>query len=198
MVDKRGKWSVGDAIDLEKVSDMIPDKMARNLAEDIKRQLGPKGLTKHKPVITGPGAGPGGVPKSSVRKNSSGPAAGSAAGMKAPSPVRSSGKDGDLMSTMLNRLQQVEALNLAYKKELAEKQELIDQLKDRNKHLTVASSADSFEQIAKITADRDKYKQQVVEMTKFLSDYGLKWVGGEGGMREGAFDAKSIKEELKF
>ena len=35
-------------------------------------------------------------------------------------------------------------------------------------------------------------------MTKFLQDYGLKWVGGEGGMREGAFDAKSIKEELKF
>jgi UBX domain-containing protein 11 len=29
--------------------------------------------------------------------------------------------------------------------------------------------------------ERDKYKQQCAEMTKFLSDYGLKWVGGEGG-----------------
>ena len=87
-------------MDLDKVSDMIPDKMARNLAEDIKRQLGPKGLTKHKPVITGPG----GVPKASIRKSSQG-AAGNAAGIKAQSPVRSGGKDGDLMSTMLNRLQ---------------------------------------------------------------------------------------------
>ena len=34
-------------------------------------------------------------------------------------------------------------------------------------------------------------------MTKFLSDYGLKWVGGDGGQREGAFDAKQITEELK-
>ena len=35
-------------------------------------------------------------------------------------------------------------------------------------------------------------------MLKFLRDYGLKWVGGEGGQREGKFDEKSIKEELKF
>jgi len=34
-------------------------------------------------------------------------------------------------------------------------------------------------------------------MTKFLKDYGLKWVGGEGGQREGVFDAKGISEELK-
>lgn len=36
-------------------------------------------------------------------------------------------------------------------------------------------------------------------MTKFLSDYGLKWVGGEGGQRpEGQFDQAAIREELKF
>lgn len=35
-------------------------------------------------------------------------------------------------------------------------------------------------------------------MLKFLSDYGLKWVGGEGGQHEGAFDNKAIGEELKF
>ena len=35
-------------------------------------------------------------------------------------------------------------------------------------------------------------------MTKFLSDYGLKWVGGEGGQREGTFDKDAITEELKF
>ena len=35
-------------------------------------------------------------------------------------------------------------------------------------------------------------------MTKFLSDYGMKWVGGEGGQREGTFDNKAVAEELKF
>jgi len=35
-------------------------------------------------------------------------------------------------------------------------------------------------------------------MLKFLSDYGLKWVGGEGGQHEGKFDQKAINEELKF
>ena len=35
-------------------------------------------------------------------------------------------------------------------------------------------------------------------MEKFLKDYGLKWVGGDGGQREGQFDAKAINEELKF
>lgn len=35
-------------------------------------------------------------------------------------------------------------------------------------------------------------------MTKFLSDYGMRWVGGEGGQREGNFDAAGIREELKF
>ena len=35
-------------------------------------------------------------------------------------------------------------------------------------------------------------------MEKFLSDYGLKWVGGEGGQHQGAFDKQGISEELKF
>jgi hypothetical protein len=35
-------------------------------------------------------------------------------------------------------------------------------------------------------------------MEKFLSDYGLKWVGGEGGQHQGAFDKQAISEELKF
>lgn len=35
-------------------------------------------------------------------------------------------------------------------------------------------------------------------MLQFLKDYGLKWVGGEGGQHEGQFDQKAINEELKF
>ena len=70
-------------------------------------------------------------------------------------------------------------------------------MKDQNKKLSAAASPDAYEKIAKITLERDKYKKQVEEMTKFLQDYGLKWVGGEGGQRnEGKFDSKAINEEL--
>ena len=37
MVDRRGKWNVGDAFDLEKASDLIDDKLAKNMANDIRR-----------------------------------------------------------------------------------------------------------------------------------------------------------------
>jgi len=40
----------------------------------------------------------------------------------------------------------------------------------------------------KIKEERDKYKLQCDEMHTFLKDYGLTWVGGEGGQREGSLD----------
>jgi len=49
--------------------------------------------------------------------------------------------------------------------------------------LMLAAGEDKFKEVAKLTLERDKYKQQCKEMEKFLSDYGLKWVGGEGGQR---------------
>ena len=67
------------------------------------------------------------------------------------------------------------------KSELREKNEKIRVLEDKNDQLTMAASEDSIDMIAKLTVERDNYKQQVTEMTKFLSDYGLKWVGGDGG-----------------
>ena len=36
-MDKRGKWSVGDAFNLDEASNMIDDKLARNMANDIRR-----------------------------------------------------------------------------------------------------------------------------------------------------------------
>ncbi len=35
-------------------------------------------------------------------------------------------------------------------------------------------------------------------MLKFLADYGLKWVGGEGGQHDGQFDQQAINEQLNF
>ena len=89
-------------------------------------------------------------------------------------------------------------MNTVLKNELREKNAKITALEDKNKILIKAAGPDSIDHIAQLTVERDSFQQQVVEMTKFLSDYGLKWVGGEGGQREGAFDSDAIKEELKF
>ena len=57
MVDKKGNFNFAD-FDLNKASELIDDKMARKMAEDIRKQLGPNGLAKHKPLISGPGGIP--------------------------------------------------------------------------------------------------------------------------------------------
>jgi hypothetical protein len=44
-----------------------------------------------------------------------------------------------------------------------------------------------------IKKERDDLQTENTEMKKFLKDYGLKWVGGEGGIHEGDFAAKAIK-----
>lgn len=60
------------------------------------------------------------------------------------------------------------------------------------------TSPDAIQLIESTKKERDKYKQQCIEMEKFLSDYGLKWVGGEGGPHQGSFDKEAISQELKF
>jgi hypothetical protein len=46
-----------------------------------------------------------------------------------------------------------------------------------------------------LRAERDDFKAQVEEMTKFLADYGLNWVGGEAGQHEGA-NAHKLPSEI--
>ena len=90
------------------------------MAQDIRRELGPNGLQPRKPVITGPGSGPGGIPISAARQKVHGGAAGrgsaissnlhgaskdlAAIANRSPAGRSASGKDGDLLSSMAQRL----------------------------------------------------------------------------------------------
>ena len=104
--------------------------MARNMANDLRKQLGADALKPHKPLISGPGVGPGGIPLSSGRKQVYAGAGGSGlhgaakdlATIASRSPAgRSGSKDGDLLSSMAQRLAKLESLNQALKSELREK-----------------------------------------------------------------------------
>ena len=95
MVDKKGNFNFAD-FDLDVASRMIDDKMTKNIVEDIRRQFGPSGPPKHKPLLTGPG----GVPISQGRSQ-----------VHQVTPQRSQSKDVVLQDSMLKRLQQLEKLN---------------------------------------------------------------------------------------
>ena len=117
-MDKRGKWNIGDAFNLDDASAMIDDNLARNMANDIRKQLGANALQPHKSVVSGPGVNRSGIPISSSRRsqhnvnmaqpgyalNKNTKDLGGAA-MQHRSPAgRSGGKDSDLMSSMVGRL----------------------------------------------------------------------------------------------
>ena len=55
------------------------------------------------------------------------------------------------------------------------------------------TSPESLQEMVALKKERDNYKVQVADMTKFLQDYGLKWVGGEEGQNEGEFNKEAIK-----
>ena len=58
---------------------------------------------------------------------------------------RSGSKDGDLVSSMVARLQKLEAMNTALKSELKEKNSKIVVLEDQNAKLKMAASEDSID-----------------------------------------------------
>ncbi len=90
-------------------------------------------MKPHKPLL----AGPGGIPISAARSKAlNNPGSGlhsnarDLAAIHNRSPARSGSKDGDLVSSMAQRLAKLEAMNAALKSELQEKNAKIIRLED--------------------------------------------------------------------
>ena len=81
--------------------------------------------------------------------------------------------------------------------EVKEKARKIEQLEKKNGSMAVAANPDFVKKYDAVCAERDRYKQQIKEMTEFLADYGLKWVGKDGP-QEGKFHASQVMNELDF
>ena len=84
------------------------------------------------------------------------------------------------------------------KLETRELQDKNNALTSQNETLRMLTSEEAEQALGDFVKEKDKYKKQNEEMLQFLKDYGLKWVGGEGGQLEGAFDKQAIKEELNL
>ena len=83
--------------------------------------------------------------------------------------------------------------------EAKEKTLQMNSLKTENERLRLANSSESVDNIAKLIVERDNYQKRCDQMEKFLSDYGLKWVGDDMPISKEAqkdFKADDIKREL--
>jgi len=85
---------------------------------------------------------------------------------------------------MAGRLSQVEKLNQQQATKLAKQSQELDALRTELSQLrqsegTASGRRGSGESMRSLRAERDAYRRQVEEMTQFLADYGLTWVGDE-------------------
>ena len=120
----------------------------------------------------------------------------------------------DIVSTMARRLSTVEAANRQLRTESTSQNKELLALKRENESLRLAvAEADDrlreqehekesarslrtvLDEVAELQSENDVLKAQVDDMKKFLSDYGLVWVGDRGGSaRQDRAESKSDVE----
>lgn len=116
------------------------------------------------------------------------------------------------MASMAARLSQVEKLNQVQVSKLAKQAQEIDALRAENRKLRLAapeedsdeassaSTRPTRQQLQLLREERDFFCRQVEQMSKFLDDYGLTWVGdgsdSDGGDGEAQSAAPPAHEEV--
>ena len=93
----------------------------------------------------------------------------------------------DLMDTMMKRVAQLEQANAELRVHIKTKSTKIESLEADNFIMSSGDSKpDCVVRLKNVLKEKDHLRKIVSEMTDFLSDYGLKWVGAEAN--EGAFN----------
>ena len=165
----KGEWkpSVASNLNNADLLSLLDDKTANKIVHNLK-----KSIPKETPTYQG--------------KYTGKPAA------------KSKPQDTDLLSQMAQKLAKTEKVCEAQRKEIKEKvlfiqTEIIQKYAkdiDRLKTLTSPEQENAFK---RLEDENTKLKQKCEEMEKFLSDYGLKWVGSAP---EGQLDVKSIMQDI--
>lgn len=185
---KKGDWNIADLgspLDLDKCEDLIDDKMAKNVANDIRRELGAAALKPHKPLLapsangglrpskdpqfskliggdpkkSPAGNGAGKLPVQKLSKVPSGPNLQQQQDwMQRAVAAPKQSKDQELLTQMTKRLAQLEGVNKSLKLEIREMHEKNAGLKAQNESLRALTSADSIQTLDSLKKERDKFK----------------------------------------
>lgn len=79
---KKGGWNPTAGLNFDNISsDLLDDKMAKNIIGDLRKNLPPGGFPKHKPVVTGGTPGSGLVSAKNAKRGVSSNLGGAAGGI---------------------------------------------------------------------------------------------------------------------
>jgi len=99
---------------------------------------------------------------------------------KVSKPALSAPDDNQLWLSMIKRISMLEKQNLSQSRELIEKEKQIKVLEDKvNLDKNYKLNIKKADEILKLEKKCQLYEKQIYEMEKFLSDYGLVWVGDD-------------------
>jgi len=102
-------------------------------------------------------------------------------------------KDNDMISIMAARLSKLEMTNHNQREEIREKSAVIERVQKEIGLLK--SQVQGPDSIIKLKEDNEKLRQQIIDMEKFLNDYGLKWVGLDS-KQAGSLDVNAINKDI--
>lgn len=124
---KKGSWNPSKAFDITDLANLLDDKSAKKISDDLKYAMPPKPKKSeceaHNPFVKASDYG---------KK-------GQAGHKKAAS--RGNSQDRDLMSSMMSRLTALEKVNRSLKQEIKEKSIKIESLEKENEILTASSNS---------------------------------------------------------
>ncbi|CAG9318495.1 prom [Blepharisma stoltei] len=178
-MEKEGEWIPGISrnVNNKDILDLLDDKTTNKIVQNFKKALPPGGLPASKPITIQ-------NQQNYTGKRSSNP----------PHPqAKPKASDTDLLSQMAQKLSKVEKLSELQRKEIKEKSTIISGLQNEIETLKITSSPEYVDAYTKLQQENDRLRSQISEMEHFLSDYGLKWVGGQ---KEGNFDINSLKQDI--
>lgn len=100
---------------------------------------------------------------------------------------------------MMKRIQHLEQSNSELRVQLKAKETRLETLETEN---FILQSGDAKPQnvakLKEVIKDKESLQSLVKEMTDFLSDYGLTWIGSQSDEHEGNFNIQQLDKEMQF
>ena len=98
---------------------------------------------------------------------------------------------------MAQRLTKAEMLCNNQREEIKEKCKVIEKLEyELDITKKAGSNVDYKREMMLLRDENSKQKQQIIDMEKFLSDYGLKWKGYEDSKKSNSLEIERLKQDL--
>ncbi|TNV79330.1 hypothetical protein FGO68_gene11922 [Halteria grandinella] len=108
------------------------------------------------------------------------------------------GQDNDLLQSMMNRIAHLEQANAELRVQVKSKSTKLETLETESFILKSDVKPENVKKLKELAEQKAELQRLVVEMSEFLADYGLTWVGEEDVENQGAFNINQLEKEMQF